>query len=61
MQDGSDSPIDSSAPSRYILTGVGVVTGIVALCALTFFLLSQTFGGQEALPTRAPGLSLIHI
>jgi hypothetical protein len=55
MQDGSASPIDSSAPSRYILTGVGVVTGIVALCALTFFLLSQTFGGQEALPTRAPG------
>jgi hypothetical protein len=47
--------IDSGSSSRYVLTGVGVVTGIVALCALTFFLLSQTLGRSAALPTRTPG------
>ncbi len=47
--------IDSGSSSRYVLTGIGVVTGIVALCALTFFLLSQTLGRPEAPPTRAPG------
>jgi hypothetical protein len=47
--------VDSGSSSRYVLAGIGVVIGIVALCALTFFLLSQTLGRSEALPTRAPG------
>ena len=55
---GSSAPaglIDSSSSSRYVLVGVGVVMGLVVLCALTFFVLSQALGRQEVLPTRAPG------